>query len=107
MAKNYFIIFATAFSFLFVGCAEKEIKVVPKYIKVPCKYPKLKVYPDNSNLALSIKPKNGKVCVKEWNACIPEKEFMKLVRYIKEKRAIIKKYQKEIETYNKTYIKEK
>ena len=106
MAKNISLILFLFLSFLFIGCSEKEIKVVPKYIKTPCHYPKLKTYPDLKTLNLSIKPEGNNVCVKEWKACIPKNEFMNLVRYINYKKEIIKKYESEINTYNKTYIKE-
>ena len=108
MDKNKSLSFSFLFliSILFLGCTQKEIKVVPKFIKTPCHYPKLKVYNDTEKLNLTIKPQDGKVCIKEWKTCIPTNEFMKMVKYIKNKETIIEKYKSEIKIYNNTYIKE-
>ena len=106
MAK-YISLIAIISPLLFLGCAEKEIKVVPKYIKIPCHYPKLKMYQDTERLNLAIRPQDNKVCIKQWNTCIPKNEFMNLVKFIKHKEATIKKYEVEIKNYNNTYIKDK
>jgi len=82
------------FPLLFLGCYET------KYVYIKPKYPKLVTYEYNKSITLTAYNKDNKICIKEWNSCIPKKEMIKLITYIKTLKTINKKYTKEINMYN-------
>ena len=90
------------------GCAEKPIihkELVVKKVYIKTKCPKLKIYDFNKTLVLNAYNKGNKICIKEWNACIPKKQMINLIIYTKELKGIISNYKKEIEEYNKQFTK--
>ena len=91
-----FLIVVVPIILLFSGCAQKE--VVVKTIKTPG--PILKTYEVNTSLKLTAVNWNGKVCVKEWNACLPKEEMKKLLVHIITLKKIVKLYTDEVKKYN-------
>jgi uncharacterized protein YxeA len=95
------------FLLLLIGCSTKPIiqkEIVVKRVYVKSKCPKLKVFDVyNRDVSLTAYNNNGKVCVKEWNACIPKEQMINLISYIRYLKEVNNKYRKEIEEYNKNY----
>jgi hypothetical protein len=90
------------------GCSTKTIvqkEIVEKkiYIKSPC--PKLKVFGYNKTIELDAYNKGDKICVVQWEACIPKEEMMKLITHIKMLKEVNQKYKEEIMKYNQ-FIRE-
>jgi uncharacterized protein YceK len=93
---------------LMTGCSTKTIikkEIVEKkiYIKSPC--PKLKVFEYNKSIVLDAYLKNDKICVIQWDACLPKEKMFELMKHIKMLKEVNKKYREEITKYNK-FIRE-
>ena len=91
---------------IFMGCADKPIikkELVVKKVYVKSKCPKLRTFDYNKTLSLTAYNKGNKICIKEWKACIPKEEMIKLIVHIKMLKEVNKKYKEEIEEYNKNF----
>jgi len=93
---------------IFTGCANKTIvkkELIVKKVYVKRKCPKLKIFEINKSIILTAYNKNNKICIKEWNSCIPQKEMINLISYIKYLKEINLRYKEEIQNYNKKFTK--
>ena len=100
---NLTIIFM--FVILSSGCSSKQEKIIIKKQYIYSKVPILKIYDNNSSLKLTAYNKDNKVCIKEWNSCLPKEKMIELINYTNSLKNTIIKYKNEVKIYNK-YAKE-
>jgi len=94
MKKIFFLI-----PLFFIGCFTSQPKIV--FVKTKCDVPNLYIFRNDTSYSLTYKEINNKVCIKEWNTCIPNNQFDKLIIVLSKRNKIIKKYQTEILLYQK------
>jgi hypothetical protein len=87
---------------LISGCSQ-PVKTITKYKYIQPSCPTLKTYKYDKKIVLTAYNKNDKVCIKEWDSCMPKTQFKKLVQLIKSLRVNLQKCNSEIELYNKTF----
>lgn len=93
------IVLLMIFSMLFIGCGTKVVEV-PKYIYN--KAPLLELKDTKTTYEFGkLYNKNGKVCVKRWDACLKKKDFIELVDYLQALGATIDKSNAQVIEYNK------
>jgi len=86
---------------LFLGCQEPEPKkvLVVKKVYIKEKVPVLSQF-SVGEYKLSAINKGGKIYIKEWDATIDKKEFLKFIKYIKSLKMTLLQYKKEVDIYN-------
>jgi len=84
-----------------IGCQEPEPKkvLVVKKVMIKEKVPVLQQF-EVSKYKLTAKNKGKKIYIKEWNAYVDKKEFLKFIKYIKSLKMTLLQYKKEIDIYN-------
>ena len=88
-------------STLFLGCQGPEPKkeIVVKKVYVKEKVPVLSHFSVGQYKLTAIN-KGDKIYIKEWNATIDKKEFLKFIKYIKSLKMTLLQYKKEVDIYN-------